>query len=81
LTDSILDLNDGNRYSTTEYENFVNELVWIHILILVLASYSLIKSWNYVTKFSNKYMKQTEDMKKLKKVNKILKIIKEFLIN
>lgn len=60
--DKPLDLN----YSAVN--NFINNLVWVHILIIFLALFSIYKSWRYIKKFSTNFMDEKDKRKKLKRV-------------
>ena len=69
LPNSIEMTNENFENSTSKLKNFVNELVWIHILVIILASYSTFKCWRYITNFSYKFMDEIDKRKKLKRVN------------
>jgi hypothetical protein len=54
--------------SSARLNRFINELVWVHIIIIMLASYSMYNCWLYIKKFSYKFMDEKNKRKMFKKV-------------
>ncbi len=60
--------NENLSDLSARVNNFFYELSWIHIIIIILASYSMYKCWLYITKFSYKFMDEKDKRKQLKRV-------------
>ncbi len=60
--------SDNLVESSSRLKKFVNELLWVHLIVIILASFSLFSSWRYITKFSYKFMDEKDKRKKIKRV-------------
>ena len=36
---------------------FINKLLWIHLIVIALATISLIMTWNYIRNIASMYMR------------------------
>lgn len=68
LSEGIGVSNQNIIDSSAKLNRFLNELTWIHLIIIILASYSMYNCLMYVTKFSFKFMDEKEKRKKLNRV-------------
>ena len=69
IPNSVQFSDENLKDSSAKLNKFINELVWVHIIIIIFASYSMYRCWLYITKFSYKYMDEKDKRKKIKRVN------------
>jgi hypothetical protein len=62
--ESCLDLSPSN---VTHLNLFVNKLLWIHIVVIALATWSMIMTWNYIKDIASMYVR-VKSKHKAKKV-------------
>jgi len=55
-----------DRSSLTIIEYFINRLLWIHLIVIFLATMSLILTWRYVFKIANIYWKYKTNRRETK---------------
>jgi hypothetical protein len=59
-----------DRSSLTVIEYFINRLLWIHLIVIFLATMSLILTWRYVFKMANIYWKYKTNRRETKVTEK-----------
>jgi hypothetical protein len=53
--------------NVTHFNLFVNKLLWIHIIVIALATWSMIMTWNYIKDIASMYVR-VKSKHKVKKV-------------